>query len=51
MSLPKMNISYSRLNSSINKDVKVYENQYGLIAGFGGADQRNYNTGQDTQQY
>ena len=44
--LPKMNISYSGLNSSINKDVVVYENQYGLIAGFGGADQRNYNTGQ-----
>ena len=44
--LPKMNISYSRLNSSISKDIKVYENQYGLIAGFGGADQRNYNTGQ-----
>ena len=40
--LPKMNISYSGLNSSINKDVKVYENQYGLS----GDDQRNYNTGQ-----
>ena len=33
--LPKMNISYSGLNSSINKDVKVYQNQYGLVAGFG----------------
>ena len=41
-SLPKMNISYSGLNSSINKDVKVYQNQYGLS----GDDQRNYNTGQ-----
>ena len=40
--LPKMNISYSGLNSSINKDVVVYENQYGLS----GDDQRNYNTGQ-----
>ena len=41
-SLPKMNISYSGLQSSINKDVVVYENQYGLS----GDDQRNYNTGQ-----
>ncbi len=41
-SIPKMNISYSGLSSSINKDVKVYENQYGLS----GDDQRNYNTGQ-----
>ena len=37
-----MNISYSGLQSSINKDVVVYENQYGLS----GDDQRNYNTGQ-----
>ena len=37
-----MNISYSSLQSSINKDVVVYENQYGLS----GDDQRNYNTGQ-----
>ena len=41
-SLPKMNISYSGLQSSINKEVVVYENQYGLS----GDDQRNYNTGQ-----
>ena len=40
--LPKMNISYSGLHSSIDKDVVVYENQYGLS----GDDQRNYNSGQ-----
>ena len=41
-SIPKMNISYSGLQSSIDKDVNVYENQYGLS----GDDQRNYNSGQ-----